>query len=190
MKLTDLLGEGRFGPGSQVPLKPTNKNWKGTLGAIENKRRPESVYFTLETWVKPKLTSAKAASLGGVDAEQLAQEAVKDFEVELKRVQSQLRAFFDTLYFDTDSIIFTYDFDGHRVSKPGKAQFFKLELNIDTVNDIDGAEEPAPNRKTGKIEHLHFDDFKRPVRDAMEKILKLPLFSRSQVVDFQKTKRG
>jgi hypothetical protein len=190
MKLTDLLNEGKYGPGSQGPIKLRDKNWKGTLGCIENKRRPEAIYFTLETWVKPRLSSAKAVALGGSDADSLAQEAVKDFEVELKRVQSQLRAFFDTLYFDSDSIIFTYDFDGHRVAKPGKPLFFKMELNIDTVNDIDANEEPAPNRKTGKTEFLHFDQFKGPAKDAAEKILKLPVFSRSAVVEFQKTKRG
>jgi hypothetical protein len=190
MKLTDLISEGKYGPGSQIPLKPSNKNWKGLFGCIDNKRRPESVYFVLETWVKPKLSSAKASALVNADAETLAREAVKDFEVELKRVQSQLRAFFDTLYFETDSIIFTYDFGGAAIAVPGKAKFFKMELNIDTVNAIDMRDEPAPNRKTGKIEFLHFDQFRSPVHKTVEKILKLPVFARSAVVEFQKTKMG
>ena len=190
MKLTDLIGEGKFGPGTQTAVNPSNKNFKGMMGAIENKRRPESIYFTLETWVKPKLSLLKATSLGSAEPEEVARQAIKEFESELKRLTRELRGIFDTLYFEPDSIIFTYDFDGAAFASPGKAQFFKMEINIDTVNDIDANEEPAPNRKTGAVEHIHFDQFKKPIKDTVNKIVKLPVFNRSQTVDFQKTKRG
>ncbi len=67
MKLTDLIPEGNFGPGSQVPVKLRNANWKSTMGAIENKRRPEAIYITISTWVKPKLSLTKATDLDSQD---------------------------------------------------------------------------------------------------------------------------
>ncbi len=104
-------------------------------------------------------------------------------------MQSSLSTFFDTLYFDPDSIIFTYDFAASRAAV-GKAQFLEIEINIDTVNDIDHNDEPVQNRKTGKIEMLHFDAFKNPVKKTVEKILGHKAFSNSANVSFQKTKRG
>lgn len=191
MKLTDLIGEAKFGPGSQIQIRLKEKNWKAILGAIENKRRPEAVYLILETWVKPKLSIAKSISLGGIDAKEAAKEAIKAFEQDLKRLKTQVQSFFDTLYFDLSGVIFTYDFDGNDVTAlPNKAQFLRIEINIDTVNDIDSSGEPAPNHKTGKVEYLHFESFKKPATEAAEKILKLPIFSHSANVEFQKTKRG
>lgn len=187
-KLRDLLSEGKFGPGSKVPIKAKNKVWNISLGAIENKRRPEAVYIIMSVWVKPKLSISKATALSNVDQNSVALDAAKELESNLKRLQPQLKGFFDTLYFDPDSIIFTYDFAASR-AVVGKPQFLEIEINIDTVNDIDFNEEPAPNRKTGKVEYLHFDQFKKPVIDAVNRILTMPVFDRSATVEFQKTKR-
>ena len=187
-KLTDLLSEGAFGPGSQAPVKLRNKSWKAQVGTVDNKRRPEAIYLIMSTWVKPKLSIIQANALGNMDPNDVVLDIAKGLDVDLKRMHSQLRAFFDTLYFVPDSIIFTYDFAATRAA-PGKAQFLEIEINIDTVNDIDYDDKPAPNKLTGKIEHLHFDQFKGPTKKAAEKILQLPFFSRSAQVEFQKTKR-
>lgn len=189
IKLTDLLAEGKFGPGSDKSINMPSSNWKGTMGTVENKRRPESLFITISTWVKPKLSVVKAAALSSADPNDLARQAAAELVVELKRMTPKLRGFFDSLYFDVDSIIFTYDFAAAN-AVVGKAQFLEIEINVDTVNTIDDADAPAPNPKTGKIEHLHFDQFKKPVEDAVKKLLAQPAFSRSQSVDFQRTKRG
>ena len=188
MKLTELLGEGQFGPGSQVPVKIGNANWKAQMGTVENKRRPESIYMTISTWAKPKLSVTKASE-GDADQDALAIAAANELDKELKKLQSSLNSFFDSLYFDPSSIIFTYDFAATR-SAVGKAQFLEIEINIDTVNDIDHKDDPAPNPKTGKVEQLHFDQFKGPVKQAIDKILRLNVFANSKTIEFQQTKRG
>lgn len=54
------LYEGEYGPGTNVAAHTSNKNWKGSIGAIENKNRPESIYITMSSWVKPKLSVISA----------------------------------------------------------------------------------------------------------------------------------
>lgn len=189
MKLIDLL-EGKFGPGSpNNPIRLKAKGWKGNLGAIENKRRPESLFIVLSTWAKPNLTLTKALSAGSATPEDVVEDAAKSMEVEIRRMQPQIRSFFNSLYFQPDSVIFTYEFKAGS-AKPGKPLYLELEINIDTVNHIDDNEDPAPNPKTGQVENLHLDSFKKPVEDACNKILNLPVFSRSKDWDFKKTKSG
>ena len=187
MKLVNLLSESKFGPGSQVGLS-VHPDWKVQYGTIENKRRPEAIYITLSTWVKPKLKAARAISGADLDANETARAAAKEFESELKQLQSKVRTFFDSLYFEPDSIIFIYDYVGVR-AEAGKSQFLEIEINIDTVNDIDSRGEPAPNKKTGKVEYMHFDEFKTPVKQAVTKILSHTTFARATSVEFNKTKR-
>jgi len=189
MKLTDLITEGEFGPGSPSnPVRVPSPAWKANMGTIENKRRPESLYITMSTWVKPKLSVTTASALGSADPEDVAIAAAKELDAELRRMRSKLPGFFNSLYFDVDSIIFTYDF-AYEHAAPGKAQFLELEINVDTVNTIDADDRPAPNPKTGKVEMLHLDAFKKPVADAVAKILQQQMFARSANLDFQKTKR-
>lgn len=188
-KLTDLLAEGKFGPGSSKTLAIKDKAWKGVVGTTENKRRPEAIYIVFSTWVKPKLSVVKAAALTSDDPNDVARQAAMELESDLKRMAPKLRGFFDSLYFDVDSIIFTYDFAANAAAV-GKAQFLEIEINIDTVNTIDSRDEPAPNPKTGAVEHLHFEQFRKPAEDAIKKLLSQPIFARSSSVEFQKTVRG
>lgn len=188
-RLVDIvLAEGKFGPGSETQIK-TPPTWKGKMGTVENKRRPESIYIIISTWVTPKLSLVKASELAAADKTELAVNAAQDFEVNLKRFSPKIKGFFDSLYFDLSTIIFTYDFAGAR-AQVGKSQFLEIEINIDTVNAINSAGQPAANPKTGKVEHIHFDAFKKPVETAVSKILSDPMFARSAVVDFQKTKKN
>jgi len=187
MKLTDVLGEGKYGPGTRAKIKAP-KPWTVMMNAIENKRRPEALFITMSVWVKPELSISVAGS--GQDAQTAAKKAMIEFNNELKRFSPKIKNFFDDLYFDTESVIFIYDF-APMGAIPGKAQFIELEINIDTVNEIDDDDEnPAPNPKTGKIENLHFDQFKKPVTDAVNKILSQPIFKNSNLVTFHATRRG
>ena len=179
--------EGKFGPGTRKPLNIRHKEWKAMLNAIDNKKRPEAVFITLSTWVKPNLSISKA--IGDLDANSVAIQMATEFENNVKQLGKKVKNFFDSKYFDTSSIIFIYDFAAIR-AQPGKSQFIEIEINIDTVNFIDDNDDPAPNPATGKIENLSFDAFIRPALNAVNDILASPELSRQKAVTYHKTKGG
>ena len=183
-----MIKEGKFGPGTKKDLKLKDKNWKGFVGAIENKNRPEAVYIVINTWVKPKLSVLKAKNIGSSEPEELAVEISKEFDRTVDTLRKKVTGLFDSDYFDTSSIIFTYEFAASRASV-GKTQFLEIEINIDTVNEIDDDGNPIPG-KTGKTDSLNFKQFEKPVTDAMNKLLKMDVFARSQLMTFHKTKGG
>lgn len=184
-----LILEGKFGPGTKAAVKLSDPNWKAEVGAIENKNRPEALYITFSTWFKPRMSVLKAKQIATDDPEELAVEIAKSFKKDIDRASKRIASFFDSRYFNTSSIIFTYDF-AEQQAKPNKSQFLELEINIDTVNDIDSNGEPVPSRETGKIEHIPFKDFEKSVQKALNQLLAMDLFSRNSTVEFSKKKGG
>jgi len=183
-----VIVEGDFGPGTTKNLTLKSKAWKASVGAIENKKRPESLYITFSTWVKPKMSVMKAKASATSDPEILAVKTMAEFKSSLNRINRQLSSMFDDSMFDASSIIFTYDF-AEGQAKPGKRQFVEFEINIDTVNEIDYDGNAVPNKKTGKYEEIPFTDFVKPVEATLNKILKLEVFSeKKNIVDFAKVK--
>ena len=183
-----LLREGKFGPGTKTSLKIKNKDWKADAGAIENKNRPEAVYVTFSSWVKPKLSVVKAQASSTSDPSQLAISVMKDFEKEVGRISKKISSVFDSELFDTSSIIFDYDFPAEQ-AKPGKRQYLEIEINIDTVNDIDFNDEPAPHAGTGRVNHIPFKDFVPALTKAIDKIIEFEVFHpKKSLVDYSKVK--
>lgn len=184
----NFIFEGNFGPGTKKDISIANPNWKASIGAIENKNRPESIYIVMSTWFKPKMSVVSAKQFSEEDFGKLAVEITGHFKKEIDRQAKKITTMFNSEYFDTSSIIFTYDFS-ELSSKPGKFQFLEIEINIDTINEIDNSGKPAPTRGTGKVNNISFSEFERPLTDAINKILMLDIFSRSPLVDFSKTKK-
>jgi len=183
-----LLEEGAYGPGTKVNAKVKDKNWKADIGAIENKKRPEAVYVTLSSWAKPKLSVTRAQANADANPDELAVVTMRDFMKQLELVKRKIYSCFDSEYFDTSSIIFTYDFAPEQ-AKVGKRQFIEFEINIDTVNDIDYDGNPVPNKGTGKLNEIPFRDFVKPIEKSIDKILALDVFNpRKSSVDFAKVK--
>ena len=179
---------GKFGPGTTKNLNIKRKDWKAIAGAIENKNRPEAVYITFSTWFQPKLSIVKAQSTSTAEPENLVKKVARDFEKEVERASKKFRSFFDPKYFDSESIIFYFDF-AYEQAKVGKRQFLELEINIDTINDIDFDDNPTPNSASGKINHIPFKDFLGPLTTSINKILELDAFSeRKAIVSFAKVK--
>ncbi len=178
------MNEGQYGPGTSKNISLKSKAWKASVGAIENKKRPEAVYITFSTWVKPKMSVMKARASATSDPETLAVITMMEFKKSLNQVNKKLSSVFDDSMFDASSIIFTYDFAEER-AKPGKRQFVEFEINIDTVNNIDTDGNPVPNKKTGVFEEIPFADFVKPTEAALNKILKLDIFDEKRaIVDF------
>jgi hypothetical protein len=95
---------------------------------------------------------------------------------------------FDSKLFYADTIIVDFDFASES-AKAGKRQFIEIEINMDTVNDIAGSNDiPAPDRN-GKMQNIHFKDFKQPIINAINKILDMHVF-KSNEVSFAITKGG
>lgn len=180
---------GAFGPGTTKPLKiKRSKEFKATGNAIENKNRPESLYIIISTWVKPKLSLLKAKNNLSADPEELAVDIARDFDKEMSRIKKKLSYFFDSSLFDTSSIIFTYDFSPS-FAKPGKRQFIEMEINIDTINDIDSNEQPIPNPGTGKVNNIPFKNFIGSMEKAVNGILSLdPFDNKKSGMDFSTSK--
>lgn len=180
---------GKFGPATSTNLKVSANGWKVTGNAVDNKNRPEALFITLSSWVKPKLSLVKAKALATSNPDEVAVEIAKDFESMVNRTKRNLAQYFDPDYFDTASIIFTYDFAAS-LAKVGKRQFVEIEINIDTVNDIDINDEPAPNVGSGKVNHIPFKDFVKPMEKAVNKILMGDAFNPAKTnMDFS-TKKG
>ena len=174
------LNEGEFGPGTQVKATFKDKNWKGIIGAIENKNRPESIYITVNTWVKPQLSVVQAQAQGEENPEILIQKIISAFIKELDKSAKKIPAMFDSKFFEPSSVIFTYDFAEGGV-KPGKRSFLEFEINIDTVNEIDWEGMPAPSKSTGRINHMPFKDFVKPATAAINKVLMMDVFAKSSL---------
>lgn len=185
--LKSLMNEGAYGPGTRKQLLNSNPSWTIWLNAIENKKRPEALFITMSTWVKPQLSVSK--SMTDLDAETVALNAAKDFDRGLRYLGGKIKNFFDSLYFDPSSVIYVYDFSASRAA-PGKTQFLEIEINIDTVNYIDDNDNPSPNLTTGKVEHIHFNDFVKPAQDAVKAILNMDIIKKQKDVTFHKTKAG
>lgn len=180
------LYEGEYGPGTNVAAHTSNKNWKGSIGAIENKNRPESIYITMSSWVKPKLSVISAQQHAEENPEDLVDKVVADFVKELDRTSRKVSSMFDSAMFDTSSVIFTYDFADEGV-KPGKRSFLEIEINIDTVNEIDWEGNPTPSKHNGKVNNIPFKDFVKPAEHAIAKILNMDVFAKSNL-EFAVTK--
>ena len=184
------LEEAAFGPGTKTKAKIKDKNWKAEIGAIENKNRPEALYILMSSWVKPKLSVAKAKANSTDDPDDVAIVTMVEFKKQIDMMQRKISACFDSEMFDTSSIIFTYDFAPSQ-AKVGKRQFIEFEINIDTCNDIDFDGNPAPSKGTGKINQIPFKDFTSYTEAAINKILGMDVFSpKKSMVDFAKTKGG
>jgi len=174
--------------GTSVKLNLKRKDWKATGAAIEHKNRPESVFITLSSWVKPKLSIVKARSSSTDDPDKLVVEVSKQFESSILSMKRNLGKYFDPKYFDTSSIIFTYDY-ASSLATIGKRQFIEIEINIDTVNDIDINGKPSPNQGTGKVNMFPFKDFIAPLESAVNKILMDDAFNPAKSgVDFSVSK--
>lgn len=179
---------GKFGPGTTTNLKIKRSDWKATAGAIENKNRPESVYINIQTWIKPRLSVVKAQTSSTYDPASLAVKIMGDFDKQMNALSKIVSSCFDPAFFDTSSIIFTSEFAIGQASA-GKRQFLDIEINIDTVNDIDIHDNPSPHKGTGKVNHIPFNSFVGPLSVAVNKILDLDVFNaRKSIVDFAKTK--
>ena len=186
--IKEMLFEGEYGPGTKVNAKLKTKEWKAEIGAIENKKRPEALYITMSTWVKPKLSVLKAKANLTDDPEALAISTIMDFKKDIDMIKRKIGSMFDDKLFDTSSVIFTYDIAAGQ-AKVGKRQFIELEINIDTVNDIDYDGNAAPNKENGAINSIPFKDFVKPCEMAIEKILKLDALNpKKSSVDFAKVK--
>ena len=179
----------KFGPGTTTKLKLSRaKEFKATGNAIENKNRPEAVYIELSSWVKPKMSLVKARVNSTYDPESLAVEIAKQFDKELGTLKRKIANFFDPNYFNTSSIIFTYDFAAS-MAKIEKRQFVEIVVHIETVNDIDVNDEPTIYAGTGKMHHIPFKDFIKPMEDATNKILGMDVFNKvKSSMDFSVTK--
>lgn len=185
--IKEVIQEGSFGPGTKVKANLNDKNWKAEIGAIENKNRPEALYITLSSWVKPKLSVLNAKSIATSDPDSVAKVAMIEFKKELDMVKRKFKDYFDKNYFDPGSIIFTYDIAAEQ-AKAGKSQFIEFEFNIDTVNDIDYDGNPVQS-KEGKMNTIPFKDFVKPAEKALNDILSSQTFDpKKSRVQFSKTK--
>jgi len=173
------IGAWNVAAGSKSNLSITRKDCKAVGGAIEHKNRPEAVYVVISSWVKPKLMIAKAKASMVTEPQSLAIATALDFEKEIDRVLRKVGSFFDSKYFDPNSIITTVDYSP-RLADVAKRQFFELEINIDTVNTIDRFDQPAPNPNNGKVEMISYKNLEKPMTDAVNKILGMDVFSQSK----------
>lgn len=186
MKLNKLptlktLHEGDFGPGTIVELKLQNKNFKAQLGAIENKHRPEAVYITISSWFIPKISAKASLTNGEVDAHALGRKLVREFEVELRRAATKFAGVFDSSIFDQSGFIFSCDVPDD--VKPGKKMFFEMEINIDTMNNIDNNGRPTPS-SDGKTYKIPFGQIVQPATKAINRILMNSIFQDSEIIEF------
>ena len=181
---------GKFGPGTSKPLSLKRKDWKATGNAIENKNRPEAVYVVLSSWVKPKLSVGTARRTATQEIDAVANQSAKEFINGIEVLKKKAYKYFNSDYFDTSSIIFTYDFALQGVS-PGKRQFIEIEINVDTVNTINMNDDPAPTPSTGKINNIPFKDFVKEMENAVNKILMEDVFSPAKsTMEFSAKKGG
>lgn len=177
-----------FGPGTKTELKIVRKDWKAYAGAIENRNRPESVYLLVSSWIKPKLSVTKAMASATSDPNELAIRVIEDFDKSLRQINKRLQSCFSEKFFDLNSIIYTYDIAAGQ-AKVGKRQFIELEINIDTVNNIDFNGNPAPYKPDGKIYNIPFKDFVKSLEISVNKILELDQFHAGKsIVDFSRKK--
>ena len=187
--INEMIQEGQYGPGTKVNAKIKDKNWKAEIGAIENKKRPEALYVTFSSWVKPKLSVVAAKANSTSEPEALAVSIIVEFMHNVDLMKRKIASAFDPDFFDTSSIIFTYDIAAGQ-AKPGKRQFIEFEINIDTVNDIDMNGEATVDRN-GKMNEIPFKDFIKPAEQAIDKILQFDALNiKKSPVDFAKTKGG
>ena len=187
-----MAGAWNVPAGTQSKLKVKSKDWNVVGGAIEHKNRPEAVYVTISSWVTPKLSVAKAKATSTPDPQELIEKTAVDFKKEVERAGKKFASCFDSKYFDTSSIMWFIEYAAVS-AKPGKRQFFEIEINIDTVNAVDYVSEPpapAPNPGTGKIEMYSYKDLESKIAKAIDKILSLEVFdSKKSLVTFT-TKKG
>ena len=170
--------------GTNSKLKIKSKGWKAVGGAIEHKNRPEAIYVTVSSWVKPKLSVQKAQATSTQNPEVLAVTTAVDFEAEVNRAFRHLSSNFDTKYFDQNSIIWTMDYSP-KLAAVGKRQFIEFEINIDTVNTIDRFDQPAPNPNNGKVEMYSYKELEAQITKAVDKILGMEAFDeRKAIVSF------
>lgn len=176
------------GPGTSEKVTIKRKEFKAEIGAIEHKHRPECVYVKFSTWAKPNLSLKTAQQSDVVHPDELSKKIMDRFKSGILKSQREIAGCFDSRLFYADSIIIDFDFASEG-AKAGKRQFVEIEINIDTVNDICGPNDtPCPDR-TGKMQNIHFKDFKQPLIDAINKILSMQVFKTSEV-SFAVTKGG
>ncbi len=173
--------------GTQVNLS-VSKDFKVIAGAIEHKNRPEAIYITISSWVKPKLSIVKAKATSTTDPNSLIVKSARDFNNEITRFERKFGSCFDPKFFDIHSVISVVEYSpGQAVV--GKRQFLEIEINIDTVNTIDNKDQPCPNRATGKVEMYSFKDLEPHIIQAVKKVLSLEVFdSKKSQVSFASSK--
>lgn len=161
--------------GTASKLKVRRKDWKVTGGAVEHKNRPEALYATIASWVKPKLSMVTARATSTSDPEDLARQTSIDFGKEIERAAKRFSSFFDPKFFDPNSIIWTIDYAAGG-GKVGLRQFLEIEINIDTVNTIGRDDQPSPNPSSGKVEMYSYKDLESHLTKAIDKILSMEAF--------------
>lgn len=175
--------------GTEKEIKVHRRDVKVMAGAVEHKNRPESIFITISSWVKPKLAITKARASSTSEPEELVIKTALDFEQEVRRAAKRFGHCFDSKYFDPQSIIFTMDYAPNQATV-AKRQYMEIEINIDTANTIGHDDQPAPNPLTGRVEMYSFSDLEHHIAQAVDKILNIDAFeSNRSVVSFD-VKKG
>lgn len=178
------------GPGTKTKLNLSRKDWKGMAGAVENKDRPEAVFMTFSTWISPRLSVVKAKNNATDNPEDLATKIMSDFEKDFKSRGRSFKNYFNTRYFDPSSLIFDYTMDS-KSAGIGKRTFLEIEINIDTVNDIDYNGKAVPNKNTGRLHNIPFKWFIKHIEESINKILETDIFNTDKSsVEFARSKQG
>ena len=173
------MPKNELGPGTNQKIAIKRKEFKAEIGAIENKHRPESVYVKFSTWVKPNISASSAARAEQDDLISLSYDVMDRFKKTIVRSSREIAGCFDSNFFYADTIIIDFGL-AEGTPKLGKRSFLEIEINIDTVNDIDAAGNPIADR-SGKMRKLHFREFVGPLTDAVNKILNMQAFKSGEV---------
>jgi hypothetical protein len=168
---------------SEKIIKLDVDGFKCTMGAVDGKDRPTSLYFVIESKITPKLSMVKSRSSAINRPQDLADSVMEEFLSLLKDYgMKHIGAHFCSSHFDPNSVIcFISSYPDH--AEIGLPQNFALEINIDTINSSDSKGNPKLS-SDGKVYNYNFKDFEEPAKEAVEKLLSNEIFSRSSMVKF------
>lgn len=184
-----MAGDWDVPSGTKSKLKIKNKDWAVNGGAIEHKNRPEALYATFTSWVKPKLTLIKAKANSTPDPQELVVKIAIDFNQEVLRAGKKASSCFDSKYFDLSSLIWIVDYSPE-TAVVGQRQRMDIEINIDTVNTIDNNNQPSPNPATGKVEMYSYKDLEKYLAAGIDKCLGLETFNQNKALATFSTSKG
>jgi len=182
------LGKYKYGPGTKKKNIKLAKNFKATIGTVQDKHRPTDMYCSLSTWVKPNLKAAKAIAAGDMDARGAAKKSAKSFEYEIEQAKRSWASNFDSTYFDTSGIIVAIDYVPEQADV-AKAQFLDISIHLQTTNAVDNWDDMNPAPFNGKINRYTFNDLLPEFEKGLRKILETPLFRKNILVSFQMKKK-